>query len=583
LKECREEHKQAIKNTKEIRQKFMAKRAEIARLNGNVTAEAAIIQLKNIEALIKVYASIHRVMKPSKYCAGLTMVKVLTENGGFETIVNTKSIEEKLLERNRQHYVQAENTEMASPEIRNLLGLSGTTDFCDQVLQGAANLTTFSPSLWAIFQQLENPPDVKVNDKILYDNFKDALNCWKDKTPTSPSGRHLRHYISLMMKIGDETDTRGETLLELHHKMLKIAQYRQRPYKRWKKETEVMLEKDPGNPKIDRLCIICLYEADYNLYLKIMWAHRMVKTAEKNDLFDNSQSGGRPCRTSNDVALRKMLTYTYSRITRTNFASMDLDAKSCFDRIMALFGMLCSRFFGMPKSACELHGITVSEMQHHVKTALGISSAFFQSTPEKVLYGSSQGSSRSPPLWMTISIVLFRALEARMGKGAQYSCPRKRRVTSHTSEAWVDDSNDYINDFLSEIPWKEHELCEKLRRQNQEWEQLLSASGGRLELPKCLAYIVVYDFVDGEPVQRPKEELTSQLFLRDTETQVRSRIDIKDPAESHKTLGTHQNPAGNPKGQADTMAIKEERMRKAFSFMNYPTYMIHLAYCQISL
>jgi hypothetical protein len=216
------------------------------------------------------------------------------------------------------------------------------------------------------------------------------------------------HTKDIMTKIGDETDTRGETLLELHHKMLKIAQYRQRPYKRWKKETEVMLEKDPGNPKIDRLCIICLYEADYNLYLKIMWAHRMVKTAEKNDLIDNSQSGGRPCRTSNDVALRKMLTYTYSRITRTNFAIMDLDAKSCFDRIkMASFRLLCSRFFAMPKSACKLHGITISEMQHHVKTALGISSAFIQSTPEKVLYRSGQGSSGSSPQWMMISIVLF--------------------------------------------------------------------------------------------------------------------------------------------------------------------------------
>jgi murein tripeptide amidase MpaA len=80
-----------------------------------------------------------------------------------------------------------------------------------------------------------------------------------------------------MTKIGDDTDALGETILQLHHKMLKIAQYRRRPYERWKKETEVMLEKDPGDPKIDRLRIICLYEADYNLYLKIMWAHRMVK------------------------------------------------------------------------------------------------------------------------------------------------------------------------------------------------------------------------------------------------------------------------------------------------------------------
>jgi hypothetical protein len=108
---------------------------------------------------------------------------------------------------------------------------------------------------------------------------------------------------------------------------------------------------------------------------------------------------------------------------------------------------------------------------------------------------------------MTISIVMFRALEARMGRGAHYACPRNQLTTSHTTEAWVDDSNDNINDFLSAVPWDELQLCEALQQQNQEWEQLLSASGGRLELPKCLKYIVVYDFVDGSPSNARKKNL----------------------------------------------------------------------------
>jgi hypothetical protein len=578
LKLCRESYKQAKENSKELRQSFLTERAEIAHLNGNITSEAAILQLKQIEAITCVYASLRRVMNPSEYRAGLSMIKVPTEDGTFVTVVDPKEIEERLLERNRQHYGQAEHTEMASEQVRTLLGTSGTSEFCDDILKGTADLSTMSPSLRAIFQQLEHPSNVEIDDAISYDDFKDALKCWKEKTSTSPSGRHLGHYISLMTKIGDDTDQLGETILELHHKMLKIAQYRRKPFERWKKETEVMLEKDPGDPKIDRLRIICLYEADYNLYLKIMWAHRLVKIAEKHNLFDDSQSGGRPRRTSNDVALRKMLVYSHSRITRSNFASMDLDAKSCFDRIMATFGMLCSRYFGMPKSACELHGLTIAGMQHHVKTALGISSAFFQSTPEKVLYGSGQGSSRSPTLWMTISIILFRALEARIGRGANFSCPRRKNTTHLTTEAWVDDSNDYVNDFISKFPWSEQQLCAKLCKQNQEWECLLSVSGGKLELPKCLAYIVVYDFIDSEPTQRPKDRMTSHINIKDTETGEMKRIEIKDPKESHKTLGTHQNPAGNPTGQIQTLALKEERMRKAFLYMSFPMYRVHLAY-----
>jgi hypothetical protein len=154
----------------------------------------------------------------------------------------------------------------------------------------------------------------------------------------------------------------------------------------------------------------------------------------------------------------------------------------------------------------------------------------------------------------------------------------EKLITSHTTEAWVDDSNDYINDFLADFPWDEQELCERLQQQNQEWEQLLSASGGKLELPKCLAYIVVYEFVNGKPKQWTKEDMTAQLFITDTESQIQTQIDIKDPAESHKTLGTHQNPAGNPIGQAKTMSIKKDRMQRAFRYMNLPKYKVHLAY-----
>jgi hypothetical protein len=72
--------------------------------------------------------------------------------------------------------------------------------------------------------------------------------------------------------------------------------------------------------------------------------------------------------------------------------------------------------------------------------------------------------------------------------------------------------------------------------------------------------------------------MTAQLFITDTESQIQTRIDIKDPSESQKTLGTHQNPSGNPIGQAKAMSIKEDRMWRAFQYMNLPKYKVHLTY-----
>jgi hypothetical protein len=171
-------------------------------------------------------------------------------------------------------------------------GVSGTSDFCNKVLLGTADLSHLPAPLQAIFLQLHQPHLVEVNIIISFDNYKDALQKWKESTSTSPSSCHLGHYITLLKRIGDKTDEVGETILQLHHTMLQIAQYCCKPYKWWKTEMEVMLKKDKGDPRINQLCIICLYEADYNIFLIIMWAHQLVRACKDNKLFDNTQTGG---------------------------------------------------------------------------------------------------------------------------------------------------------------------------------------------------------------------------------------------------------------------------------------------------
>jgi hypothetical protein len=145
------------------------------------------------------------------------------------------------------------------------MGISCTTEFCNQVLAGTADLSKLPTTLQAIFHQPHQTHSVDINTVIDFEDFKDALHRWKESTSASPSGRHLSHYISLLKDIGDNTDDTADTILQLHHAMLQIAQHRYNPFARWKTETEVMLEKDKGDPKIDQLQIICLYEADYNI------------------------------------------------------------------------------------------------------------------------------------------------------------------------------------------------------------------------------------------------------------------------------------------------------------------------------
>jgi hypothetical protein len=89
----------------------------------------------------------------------------------------------------------------------------------------------------------------------------------------------------------------------------------------------VILEKDPSQPYLHRLRIICPYEADFNLYVKLMWAERLVHHAEDRNKLGEEQGGSRPGRNAIDIANRQALTYLYTRLTETCFGTFDNDAK----------------------------------------------------------------------------------------------------------------------------------------------------------------------------------------------------------------------------------------------------------------
>jgi hypothetical protein len=179
---------------------------------------------------------------------------------------------------------------------------------------------------------------------------------------------------------------------------------------------------------------------------------------------------------------------------------------------------------------------------------------------------------------MTISIILFQTLEAQMGIRATYTCPRKVLTTNHTTKAFVDNSTNFINSKTNDEQYTADQLSRKLQLQNEEWERILSTSGGKLELPKCLAYIIVYNWIKGEPKQRPKTLLPSNLMVKDTESQQPTNIDIKDLLDSHKTLGTHQNPAGDLMYQSKMLSHKEKKMITFFTHSKLPKYKVHLVY-----
>ena len=100
--------------------------------------------------------------------------------------------------------------------------------------------------------------DVTEEDFLFHFKHKD------ESTEASPSGRHMGHYKATLA---------NEDFVDLHVAMINIGLKTGQALKRWKNTISVMLEKDKGKPKLHRLRIIQLFEADFNFLLSLVFGH----------------------------------------------------------------------------------------------------------------------------------------------------------------------------------------------------------------------------------------------------------------------------------------------------------------------
>ena len=99
-------------------------------------------------------------------------------------------------------------------------------------------------------------------------------------TATSPSGRHLGLYKALL---------KSEELSAFFSGMCELpVKYGFAP-KRLAHALKLMLEKVQGKPRVSRLRVIHLLEADYNFVLRTMWGRRLVWKAKDNKHFMGAQ------------------------------------------------------------------------------------------------------------------------------------------------------------------------------------------------------------------------------------------------------------------------------------------------------
>ena len=101
----------------------------------------------------------------------------------------------------------------------------------------------------------------------------------------------------------------------------------------------MILSKDDGPPKLNRLRNTNLLEADYNLVLRVVWGRRMIWKENDTHALMTAQQARPGCLAIN-TAFNKVLSYDLFRQTRLIATSFDNDAQGCYNIIIPPHVML---------------------------------------------------------------------------------------------------------------------------------------------------------------------------------------------------------------------------------------------------
>jgi hypothetical protein len=190
---------------------------------------------------------------------------------------------------NHNWFRQAKDTPFGSGDLFDLVGYDGSTEEASAIVSSSCMSymgIPMSRELQVFLKECRRPASVlPISTIISRKAYVKTVKAWKETTSTSPSGRHLGHYKTALL---------DDRLLGLHVDLLNIPIAQGFSPERWTHSVTPLLETDEGKPYLTRLRVIHLFEADYNLFLKLIYGRRLVRNAERANALNNQQHGSRP-------------------------------------------------------------------------------------------------------------------------------------------------------------------------------------------------------------------------------------------------------------------------------------------------
>jgi hypothetical protein len=152
-----------------------------------------------------------------------------------------------------------------------------------------------------------------------------------------------------------------------------------------------MIYKKPGVIELDKLRVIHLFEADFNLLIGVYFGQRAMYHQVDRNLIHQGQYG-KPGGECQDAALSKVLHNLVTFLSKTPMGQFESIVKACFDREVMSLVFACFKSHGAPMRPLRMWKQVLQHVVHRVKTAHGISTETYKSTDDKPIHGPGQGS-----------------------------------------------------------------------------------------------------------------------------------------------------------------------------------------------
>jgi len=385
------------------------------------------------------------------------------------------------------------------------LGFIGNEEVVQQILEGTYVYgPDVDPATRLLFEEASKTYLSLSHEEVAtYVSAEDFSFYWQranERISSSYSRLHFSHYKAAAF---------NPALSALHAAKLSACARKGVPLSRWGIGLTVLLEKIAGYNFVHKLRAICLFEADFNWWNKLVFARRMMTLAGEKGLIPED-SFAKPGSNCTNAVMCKRFFSDSSRIMHHHCAIGSGDFDQCYDRTAHPPSNIALRAFGQPHAATSLLLTALQTMKFCLRTGFGESKQFYGGSEEDPVQGSGQGNGAAPSLFTALGTLVVNAYK-RMGHGAELTSAYTARLFLLAAVMYVDDT-----DLLHWAPSPEttdEDLIEHVQQATMDWGMLAQSTGGKLKPPKCFVYFLSYCFVHGRARMKTPRSFAAPRYL----------------------------------------------------------------------